>query len=63
MQWMVNWFQQKEGEWKRRLGDVTNDGHPPGLDCYCHKQIAIWGTLANQADTKFSSLMGSPLFR
>ena len=29
MQWMVNWFRWKEGEWKKRLGYVTNEDRPP----------------------------------
>ena len=63
MQWMVNWFWWKGGEWKKRLGYVTNEDRLPGLDCYCHKQIVLWGTLADQVSTKFSTVLGRPLFK
>ena len=62
MQWMVNWFQWKEEEWRKRLRDVISDERPPGLDSYCYKQIAMWGTLADQAHTKFCDVLGKQLF-
>ena len=45
MQWMVKLFQWKVEQWWRRLGDVTDEERPPGLDSYCHKQIVMWDTL------------------
>jgi hypothetical protein len=62
MEWTVNWFRCKEKEWKKRLGDVEDEERPPGLDCYCHKQMALWASLADQAEIKFSSLLDRPLF-
>ena len=62
MQWIVNWLQWKEGEWRKRLGDVKDEERPLGLDCYCHKQIVLWGMLADQAERQFSELLGKPLF-
>jgi hypothetical protein len=44
MQWMVNWFHWRENQWRQRLRDVNDDERPPGLDSYCHKQIALWGS-------------------
>ncbi|KAI0245541.1 hypothetical protein BJV78DRAFT_1137879, partial [Lactifluus subvellereus] len=62
MEWTVNWFRYKEKEWKKRLGDVEDEERPPGLDCYCHKQMALWASLVDQAEIKFSSLLDRPLF-
>ncbi|KAI0245206.1 hypothetical protein BJV78DRAFT_1140462, partial [Lactifluus subvellereus] len=62
MEWTVNWFRWKENEWRKRLGNVEDGEQPPGLDCYCHKQMVLWGSLAEQAETKFSSLLDRPLF-
>src|ERR1700727_2605395 len=62
MQWTVNWFRGKEGEWRKRLQDMEDEERPPGLDCYCHKQMVLWGSLADQAQTKFSTVLGRPLF-
>jgi hypothetical protein len=62
MQWTVNWFHWKQMQWKKRLKDVENEERPPGLDCYCHKQIALWSSLADQAQTKFSAQLGHPVF-
>ena len=62
MQWMVNWFQWKEEEWRKRLRDVINDERPPGLDSYCYKQIALWGTLADQVHMKFCDVLSKQLF-
>ena len=61
MGWTVNWFWWKEGEWKKRLGDLVDEERSPGLDCYCHKQMALWDSLADQAQGKFSKLLGHPL--
>jgi hypothetical protein len=34
----------------------------PGLDCYCHKQMALWSSLADQVETRFFKVLGQPLF-
>ena len=62
MQWTVNWFRRKEEGWNKRLRDLEDEERPPGLDCYCHKQMVLWGSLADQAQAKFSTLLGRPLF-
>ena len=62
MQWSVKWFWWKEEQWRKRLRDVTDEERPPGLNCYCHKQIVLWGALADQAQAKFSAVLGKPLF-
>ncbi|KAI0245553.1 hypothetical protein BJV78DRAFT_1158538 [Lactifluus subvellereus] len=62
MEWTVNWFRWKENKWRKRLGNIEDGEWPPGLDCYCHKQMVLWGSLAEQAETKFSSLLDWPLF-
>jgi hypothetical protein len=62
MKWTVTWFQRKVEEWRKRLKDVEDEERPPGLDCYCHKQMVLWGSLADQAQTKFSTVLGRPLF-
>ena len=62
MQWTVNWFHWKANQWRQRLRDVDDDERPPGLDAYCHKQIALWGSLADQAQDGFSNHLGRPLF-
>ncbi|KAI0245105.1 hypothetical protein BJV78DRAFT_1141358, partial [Lactifluus subvellereus] len=62
MEWTVKWFQWKEEEWRKRLGNVEDEERPPRVDCYCHKQMALWGSLAEQAETKLSSLLDRPLF-
>ena len=61
MQWTVNWFWWKMEQWKKRLIDLADEDRPTGLDCYCHKQMALWHSLAEQAQTKFSTLLGRPL--
>jgi hypothetical protein len=62
MQWTVNWFQWKVKQWRTRLRDLEEDERPPGLDSYCHKQMVLWDSLAEQAQTRFSTLLGRPLF-
>ena len=62
MEWTVNWFRWKEGQWRSRLTDMEDEERPPGLDCYCHKQIVLWSCLADEAQTKFSTVLGRPLF-
>jgi hypothetical protein len=62
MQWTVNWFRWKEKQWRSRLMDMEDEESPPGLDCYCHKQILLWSSLADEAQTKFSTVLGRPLF-
>jgi len=62
MQWTVNWFRKKKEGWRKRLRDLEDEERPPGLDCYCHKQVVLWDSLANQAETRFSTLLGRPLF-
>jgi hypothetical protein len=62
MQWTVNWYRWKMEQWRTRLRDLEADERPPGLDSYCHKQIALWDSLAEQAQTRFSTLLGRPLF-
>jgi hypothetical protein len=61
MQWTVNWFRWMEGQWRSRLSDLEDEERPPGLDCYCHKQMVLWSSLADQAQTKFTVLLGRPL--
>jgi hypothetical protein len=62
MQWTVNWFRWKEEQWSMRLSDTEDEERPPGLDGYCHKQVALWGSLADQAQNQFSTLLGRPVF-
>ena len=62
MQWTVNWFQWKEEQWRLRLSDMDDEEKPPGLDCYCHKQMVLWRSLADQAQTQFTKVLGCPLF-
>ena len=62
MQWTVNWFRRRREQWRMRLDDLDDEERPPGLDCYCHKQMVLWGSLADQAETKFTALLGHPLF-
>lgn len=47
MQWTINWFQWKEGQWRMRLSEVDDEERPPGLDSYCHKQVVLWDSLAD----------------
>ena len=61
MQWTVKWFRWMEMQWRQRLRDVEDEERPPGLDCYCHKQMVLWSTLADQAQTKFSAHLGRPV--
>jgi len=63
MQWTVNWFRWKERQWQQRLRDLDDEERPPGLDCYCHKQMVLWNSLADQAEEKFSAQLGRPVFR
>jgi len=56
MQWTVNWFRWKKEQWNKRLSDLEDEERPPGLDCYCYKQMVLWGSLADQAQTKFSTV-------
>ena len=58
MQWTVNWFWWKTEQWRKRFRDLADEERPPGLDCYCHKQMALWDSLAEQAQTRFSNLLG-----
>ena len=62
MQWTVNWFCKKEEGLNKRLRDLEDEERPPGLDCYCHKQMVLWSSLVDQAQAKFSTLLGQPLF-
>ncbi|KIM79992.1 hypothetical protein PILCRDRAFT_73667, partial [Piloderma croceum F 1598] len=62
MRWTVNWFKWKEEQWRLRLTDMENEERPPGLDCYCHKQMALWSSLADQAETQFTNVLGHPLY-
>ena len=62
MQWTVNWFRWKEEQWRLRLNEMDDEERPPGLECYCHKQMALWGSLANQAETQFTNVLGHPLY-
>jgi hypothetical protein len=55
-------FCWKEIQWCQRLRDVEGEERPPGLDCYCHKQMVLWSSLADEAQTKFSTKLGRPLF-
>ncbi len=61
MQWTVKWFLWKMEQWRIRLKDLEEEERPPGLDCYCHKQMVLWDSLAEQAQTQFSTLLGHPL--
>src|SRR5882724_5292586 len=58
MKWTVNWFRWKEEQWRLRLHELDNEERPPGLDCYCHKQMALWSALADQAQTQFTNTLG-----
>ena len=57
MGWTLNWFSWKKDQWIRRLDDLVDGERPPGLDCYCHKQVALWDSLSEQAKQKFSTLV------
>ena len=41
MGWTVNWFKQREKQWMERLRQVQDDERAPGMDSYCHKQVAL----------------------
>ena len=45
--WTVNWFQWKKDQWTKQLNDLNDGERPPGLDCYCHKQVTLWDSLAD----------------
>ena len=62
MQWTVNSFRWKAVQWKKRLGEVTDEEQPPRLDSYCHKQIVMWDTLGKRAEAWFSVLLGRQLY-
>jgi hypothetical protein len=62
MQWTVNWFRWKENQWRQRLKDLDDEERPPGMDAYCHKQVGLWGSLADEARDRFSTHLGRPLF-
>jgi hypothetical protein len=47
MQWTINWFQWKEGQWRMRFSKVDDEERPAGLDSYCHKQVVLWDSLAD----------------
>ena len=57
MGWTVNWFRWKKDEWMKRLNDLNVGERPAGLDSYCHKQVALWDSLAEEASQKFSKLL------
>ena len=57
MGWTLNWFEWKKDQWLRRLDDLEDGERPPRLDCYCHKQVALWDSLSEQAKQKFSTLV------
>ena len=44
------------------MNDMEDQDRPPGLDCYCHKQMALWSSLADQAETQFTNVLGRPLY-
>ena len=50
--------QPREKQWMERLQQVQDDERAPGMDSYCHKQVALWTTLAKQANKQFSALLG-----
>jgi len=62
MQWTVNWFRWRENQWRQRLKDLDDEERPPGMDSYCHKQVALWGSLADITQDRFSTHLGHPLF-
>jgi len=62
MQWTINWFRWKEEQWRLRLNNMEDEERPPGLDCYCYKQMALWNSLADQAETQFTNILGCPLY-
>ena len=41
---------------------AKDEDRPPGLDCYCNKQMALWSSLADRAQTKFGDTLGQPLY-
>ncbi|KIM76560.1 hypothetical protein PILCRDRAFT_77628, partial [Piloderma croceum F 1598] len=61
MQWTINWFRWKEGQWRTRLSEVDDEERPPGFDSYCHKQVALWDSLADRAQSQFSALLNQPV--
>jgi hypothetical protein len=42
--------------------DAEDEQRTPGLDCYCHKQMSLWDSLAHEAETKFTNILGRPLY-
>src|SRR5882762_2773022 len=62
MQWTVKWFRWKMEQWRKRFRDLEEEERSPGLDSYCHRQMVLWDSLAEQAQTRFSTLLGQPLF-
>jgi hypothetical protein len=60
MQWTVNWFRERESCWRERLENLENEEREEGLTCYCYKQMAVWRKFGDEAETMFSTILGSP---
>jgi hypothetical protein len=58
MQWTINWFRSQEARWMERLDDIQNAEREEGLICYCHKQMGLWRGLGNDAEQRFSEIIG-----
>jgi hypothetical protein len=41
-----------------RLDDIQNAEREEGLICYCHKQMGLWSGLGNDAEQRFSEIIG-----
>ena len=58
MKWTVNWFRHQQHSWEERLEDLLDQEREEGLQCYCHKQMALWKALGDDAEQQFSGIVG-----
>lgn len=58
MKWTVKWFSWQMEKWENRLQSIREDSCPPGLEAYCHKQIALWEGLKLAAEKRFLAVLG-----
>jgi hypothetical protein len=56
MQWTTNWFRNQELCWRERSERLQDEEREEGLQCYCHKQMALWRALGDDAEQRFSGL-------
>ena len=58
MQWTINWFRHQERCWEERSECLLDEEREEGLQSYCHKQMALWRALGDDAKQRFSILEG-----